>query len=652
MGAACRLPGGIGDLEQLWLALCDKRDLVSTVPADRFDVDRFVDEGRPRRGKSYTQAGGFLDDLAGFDAGYFGISPREAAQMDPQHRLLLELAVEGLDDAGIVPSTLAGSDTAVYVGTSDTSYRALQMLKTDTVNPYTMSGAASSIAANRLSHFLDLQGPSIVVDTACSSALVALDRACRTLLEGTSRVALCGGVNALLSLYHYIGFSQASMLSPSGRCRSFSAHADGYVRAEGAGLVVLKRLEDALAAGDRVHGVILASAANNDGKTMGLALPNPNAQEKLLRQAYELAGVHPDELVYLEAHGTGTPVGDPIECLAIGRALGARRTTGALPIGSVKSNMGHLEPASGMAGLFKALLVLRHGRIPASLHADPPSPDIDFAGLNLTTVAESCPVGDAARPVVGVNSFGFGGANAHVVLAAPPDKEPRDGQRASFSGSTAPVPSPPADGALPVVVSARSEAALAQAVARLAEQLGGASQEEFYDIAYSSCRRREWHPHRAAVLARDPVEAMQRLSHANAVHAVQTGGVALVFSGNGAQWAGMGADLLAEDATFREAVEQVDAELAPRLGWSVIRQLALPAGQWRLELTEVAQPMLFAVQIGVVHMLRVRGVQPAAVVGHSVGEVAAAYAAGALSLAQAAQVVRLAADLVGGWTGE
>ncbi|MFC9971175.1 SDR family NAD(P)-dependent oxidoreductase [Spirillospora sp. NPDC127200] len=665
VGAACRLPGGVNDLDHLWEVLRDGRDLVGRVPPDRFDVDRFVDESMPRKGKSYTAAGGFLEDLAGFDAGYFGVSPREAAQMDPQQRLLLEVAVEALDDAGIDPAPLAGGDTAVYVGISDASYGALQMLSTDTVNPYTMSGAASSIAANRLSHFFGLRGPSMAVDTACSSALVALDRACKTILEGTSRIALCGSANALLSPYHYIGFSQASMLSPTGHCHSFSANADGYVRAEGAGLVVLKRLTDALADGDRVHGVILGSAANSDGRTMGLALPNADAQEELLRQVYQRTNVHPDELVYLEAHGTGTPVGDPIEAHAIGRALGVGRSSGPLPIGSVKSNLGHLEPASGMAGLFKALLVLRHGLIPASLHADPPSPDIDFAGLNLAVAAAPEPIADARRPVVGVNSFGFGGANAHVLLTTPPGPTTRDiqgppapGQQAlalsaagtdAVESNGAPRPVVPSQRgpeepdrerrSLPVLVTARTHDAAAEAAARLADRLEGASPQELYDIAYTSCRRRGRHSHRVAVVAESPDQAADRLRSATVNRAAGDGRVALVFSGNGSQWAGMGADLLAADPVFRAAVEEVDAALAPHLGWSVVREMALPPTEWRLSATEVAQPMLFAVQVGIVRMLRARGVEPAAVVGHSVGEVAAAHAAGILTLAEAARVL-------------
>ncbi|MFF4603062.1 SDR family NAD(P)-dependent oxidoreductase [Streptomyces sp. NPDC001339] len=697
VGAACRLPGGIHDLDGLWAALVEGRDAVGEVPAERFESRRFADTSMPRTGKSYTVAGGFLEDIAGFDAAYFGIAPKEAAHMDPQHRLLMELAVEALDDAGIAAERLAGSDTAVYVGVSDASYGALQLMVPENVNAYTMSGGASSIAANRLSHFFDLRGPSMAVDTACSSSLVALDRACRTLLDGSSRVALSAGVNALLSPYHYVGFSQAAMLSPTGRCASFSAHADGFVRAEGGGLVVLKKLADAVADGDRIHGVILGTASNSDGRTMGLALPNPEAQEDLLRSVYAQAGVAPDELVYLEAHGTGTLVGDPLECRAIGQALGRRRAGGELPIGSVKTNVGHLEPASGMAGLLKALLVLRHGTIPPSLHACPPNPDIDFAGLNLAPVTRCRPIGTVDRPVVGVNSFGFGGSNAHAVLTSSPALPPAP--REGSGGQEAPGRTEHAGHAeaYPVIVSARTPEALAEAAALLADRLATATPREFYDIAYTTCRRRGLHPHRAAVLA-GPRGAVQRLrglagpragtgnaegtphtesapsteaappaegappaagepgqeqgpfiplprdderdgSVGTTAQAVQHGRIAFVFSGNGSQWAGMAADLLASSTAFREAVLAIDAALAPLLGWSVAEELAVPAEQARLAATEIAQPLLFAVQVGVVRMLEEQGVTPHSVLGHSVGEVAAAHVAGALDLRQAAQVI-------------
>ncbi|WP_367128759.1 beta-ketoacyl synthase N-terminal-like domain-containing protein [Saccharothrix sp. HUAS TT1] len=620
VGASCRLPGGIDGLDRLWQALTEGRDLVGEAPADRFDLSRFTDRELPRPGKGYTTAGGYLTDLASFDAAHFGISPKEAGQVDPQHRLLLELAAEALDDAGIARESLAGSDAAVFVGISDNSYGALQMMDPRRINAYTMSGSASSIAANRISHGFDLRGPSMAVDTACSSSLVAFDQACRAVLDGVSRTVLCGGVNALVSPYHYVGFSQASMLSRKGRCSAFSANADGFVRAEGGGVVVLKRLADARADGDRVHAVVLASGSNSDGRTAGLSLPSADAQEELLRAVYRRAGVHADEVAYFEAHGTGTPVGDPIECTAIGRALGRDRTAGPLPIGSVKTNLGHLEPASGIVGVLKALLVLRHRHVPASLHADPPNPDIDFAGLNLAVATEPIPLDGRRRLVAGVNSFGFGGANAHVVLASPPEPEPAEAH---------------GDEPRPVLVSAGSPEALDRATADLVDHLGRA--DDFYDLAYTASARRTRHRYRRAVLAADRAEAARLLPGAAVVEGVAEGRIGFVFDGNASQWAGMGADLPA-DKDFRVAVEQVDTALAPYLGWSVLDRLGAVTAT-ELTDTEVAQPLLFAVQVGVTELLRANGVVASAVLGHSVGEVAAAWAAGALSLDQAAWVV-------------
>ncbi|MGZ3113761.1 SDR family NAD(P)-dependent oxidoreductase [Streptomyces sp. H62] len=636
VGLSCRLPGGIDGPQDLWEALQEGRDLVGEVPPDRFDAGRFVDAQRRRNDKSCTAAGGFLQDVTGFDSGYFQrISPREAARMDPQHRLLLEMAVEALDDAGIDQAVAAGSDTAVFVGMSSHDYADLQSTGADAPNAYTMVGLAATNAANRISHLLDWHGPSMTVDTACSSSLTALHQACETLRAGHSRMALAGGVSVLLSPFGFTGFSAASMLSPTGRCRVFSAEGDGYVRAEGGGVVALKLLSDALADNDRIHGVILASGINSDGSTTGLALPSAQAQAALLEQVYAQAGVHADDLSYLEAHGTGTPVGDPIECDAIGRALGSRRTVGPLPIGSIKSNTGHLEAASGMAGLMKALLVLRHRHIPATLHAQPLSPHIDFEGWRLDpcTAERALP---GQRPVVGVNSFGFGGSNAHVVLAAAP-------------AHPAAVSSEHPQALLPVVVSARTSQALEAAAARMAQHLQDQTPETFYDTVWTGACRRTLYPHRAVVLACGAQQAAQALRAvgegalplpaATATgQAVMDGRVVFAFSGNGCQWAGMGADLLREEPVFRAALDRVDDALRTHLGWSVRQEMAA-ADPERIEATEIAQPLLFAFQIGLVELLKARGIRPAAVVGHSVGEIAAAHVAGALDLPAAARVV-------------
>ncbi|MEV5341522.1 SDR family NAD(P)-dependent oxidoreductase [Streptomyces sp. NPDC052676] len=637
VGAACRLPGGIHSLADLWAVLVTERDMVGEVPADRFPADDFVDAVRRRPGQSYTAAGGFLMDVYGFDASYFtGISPREATRMDPQQRLLLEMAVEALDDAGIDSTALEGTDTSVFIGCSSRDYGELQACSPESGNPYTVTGMAGAIVANRLSHFFDWRGQSVMVDTACSSALTAVHQACEHLKAGHSRVAVAGGVNVLINPQGFSGFSAASMLSPTGRCRAFSAQADGFVRAEGGGLVLLKRLSDARADGDRIHGVILGSGTNNDGRTPGLALPSASAQQALLREVYDRAGVLPDDLAYLEAHGTGTPVGDPLECEAVGRVLGRGRSTGALPIGSVKTNLGHLEAASGIAGLLKALLVLKHRQIPASLHCAELNPSIDFTGLNVQPVTRQQPLAHDGLPVAGVNSFGFGGANAHVILAAPAPNTP-GADRTTSDGSAS-------HRFLPVVVSARTDQALRVACQEMAQHLQFTT-DAFYDVAYTATVRRQRHERRAGVLAASAAEAADALlSMAAADDGDQSawvtgrpGKVAFVFSGNGSQWRGMGTDLLRTEPVFRTAVEGVDAELAPYLGWSVLDELTADAP--RLARTEVAQPLLFAVQVGLVRLLASYGVEPDAVTGHSVGEIAAAYASGCLDLRQACQVV-------------
>ncbi|MEW2066598.1 SDR family NAD(P)-dependent oxidoreductase [Streptomyces sp. NPDC007346] len=634
VGVGCRLPGGITDLDGLWSVLRDGQDMVGEMPADRLPRDRMVDPGTVRPGRSYTAAGGFLTDVAAFDAAYFGISPAEARHIDPQQRILLEMAAEALDDAAIPAESLEGSDTCVYVGISDPAYGTTLTLLQDHKSPHTMPGATLSIAANRMSYAFDLRGPSMAIDTACSSALVAVDRACRTLHEGSSRVALVGGVNVLSSPYSFAGFSYAGMLSRRGRCSAFSADADGFVRAEGGAVLVLKRLADAVADGDRVHAVLAATGNNTDGRSTGMIVPSAEAQEALLHAVYAEAGISADDLVYFEAHGTGTQVGDPAEAEAIGRALARHRRGGPLPVGSVKSNLGHLEPASGMAGLLKAILVLRHRIAPASLHALPLNPAIDFDGLGLSPTVEPVRLPGARTAAVGVNAFGFGGANAHAVLTPPPAAPQPEPER------------PPAHRPLPLVVSARSPKALKQLATGMAERLRATGPEEFYDLAHTSTVRRSAHPHRAAVLAADPQDAARQLDRLVAgepargaiVRRNAQDGTVFVFSGNASQWPGMGADLLEHETVFRTAVEEADAALAPHLGWSVAKELAYPSPHsWQR--TEIAQPALFAVQVGLTALLASHGLRPRAVVGHSVGEVAAAHAAGALTLRQAALVI-------------
>ncbi|GAA2637411.1 SDR family NAD(P)-dependent oxidoreductase [Actinomadura fulvescens] len=647
VGTGCRFPGGIQSLDDLWVAVADQRDLVGEIPPDRFDASLWATAGRRQARKSCTTSGAFLDDVRAFDAAFFEISPKEAAQIDPQQRLMLECAVEAFDDAGIDPADLRGSDAAVIAGASLHDYETLQARRVQPT-PYTMSGMAMCNLANRISYFFDLHGPSHTVDTACSSSLLAVHQACSLLRSGRSPVALAGGVNVLLSPYPYVGFSQASMLSPTGRCRPFSARADGYVRAEGAAVVVLKPLRAAERDGDRVLGVILASDANADGRTMGLTLPSARTQAALLERVYAQAGVTPEEVAYVEAHGTGTQAGDPAECRALGQVLGQRRGGRPLPIGSVKSNMGHLESASGVAGLCKAITVLREGRIPANLHAEALSDAIDFTGLGLEPVTTPRPLNAVGRGVVGVSSFGFGGANVHVVVAAPSPSPPETATKVAEAQQADAQSAEAASTRLPVLVSARTRKALDEAAERWAARLEKADEEEFYDISYTSCRRRARHEHRVAMLADGPKEAAAALRslaqrrpcvRSASATAVPGGRVAYVFSGNASQWAGMGAELLAADPAFAAEVGEVDQALCGLLDWSVRDELAAPTDSARWARTEVAQPLLFAVQAGLVAALAARGVRPSAVAGHSVGEVAAAYCAGALNLQAACRVI-------------
>ena len=658
IGASCRLPGA-ADLAGFAAMLAAGVDAVTEIPDARWNKARLFHPERGQRGKSYTFAAGVLGDVDRFDPGFFGISPREAAQIDPQQRLLLELAHEAVEDAGLDGARLAGSSAGVFVGGSAWDYLNLNLPDAAVVDAYTMTGVTLCSLSNRISYAFDLHGPSFTVDTACSSSLVALHQACEALRIGQIPMALVGGVNLLLAPQSFVGFSAASMLSPRGRCHAFDARADGYVRAEGGGLVVLKRLPDAIAAGDRIRAVIRGTGVNSDGRTTGFSLPNKAAQAALLREVYGRFGISANQLGYVEAHGTGTQAGDPIEAGALGEVLGRMRDQ-RLPIGSVKTNIGHLEAASGMAGLLKAVLVLQSGRIPASLHCQTPNPGIPFDDLNLALVpAEKALVarpvpgkaGPHGRPMVGVNSFGFGGTNAHAVLeAAPlPVAEKERSRRAVFAADrraslASAASSAPACGLPPLLLSARSETALRDLALAWHEKLDGV--DEPAGLLRGAARFREQHKLRLAV-AGDSVAEMRaglaaycggRGASDVVTGTAQHGSVGFVFSGNGSQWVGMAADAIRLSPGFRAGLAEADAALRPWLGWSV-QEVIGEIDDESLRDAAVAQPLLFAVQVAAVIALEGLGIRPDACMGHSVGEVAAAWAAGALELDQAARVI-------------
>ncbi len=644
IGLGLRFPGGANSPESFWKLLMDGRDAVTELEPDRWDIDRFYHPRPGTPGKAYTRAAGQLDDIWSFDADFFGISPREAGQIDPQQRLLLEMTWEAFEDARIAPSTLRGSNTGVFVGISSTDAAGDRFDDPASGNAYFMTGCTLSIAANRISYVFDLHGPSMAIDTACSSSLVALHQACQTLWAGTSSMVVCGGVNVLLSPFPYVGFSQASMLSPDGRCKAFDASGHGYVRSEGGAVVLLKPLSQAERDGDPVRAVIIDAASNCDGRTAGISLPNTLTQQALLRGVYERSGVDPAAISYIEMHGTGTAVGDPAEAIAVGEVIGRRRAASSpLLIGSVKTNIGHLESGSGMAGLAKAILCVENRRVPPSLHFDTPNPNIPFDELNLRVVTEATalPGADSQPARVGVNSFGFGGANAHVLLESHPPGEASVREPACEPRLTA--------GYLPpLAISARSESSLAQLALDYRQRLL-ADPASCVVIARAAALHREHHPFRLAAIGESGDEVAAALESfadgepgpniCNARCHPASGKAVGVFSGNGAQWVGMGRRLLAMDDSFRRYFSRVDAALSVHTGWSVADELAADDDDSRLSRTDIAQPALFAIQVALWEVLRERGAEFEAVLGHSVGEVAAAWAAGVLDLPAAAEVI-------------
>ncbi|MER7690931.1 SDR family NAD(P)-dependent oxidoreductase [Streptomyces sp. NPDC097610] len=634
VGIGCRLPGNVHGPDAFWDQLMAGTDAVGQVPEKRWpdfvgtapDVTALME--------STTQWGGFLDDIEGFDAKFFGITPHEAEVMDPQQRLLLEVVCEALDQAGVPALALQSTSTGVFVGLSALEYGHLTTSDPARLTAWTGTGAAGSIAANRVSYLLDLRGPSITVDTACSSSLVAVHLACRSLRNGECDTALAAGVNLLLSPAVTATFDQAGALAADGRCKPFDAAADGFTRGEGCGVVVLKRLADARRDGDRVLAVIRGTAVNQDGRSAGLMAPNPAAQEDLLRDALRDADINAAEVDYVEAHGTGTLLGDPIEGTALGAVLGrGRQPDQPLLIGSVKSNLGHLEGAAGIVGLIKTALALHHGRIPASLHFHSPNPHIDFTELGLRVVTEPTAWPTAGdRPArAGVSAFGFGGTNAHAVLeqASPTSAHPTHSDDEE------------ADNPHILMVSARSSDRLADVAASLSQWVASDGAPALTDIAHTLASHRRG-PSCAAVVARthsDAAAGLAALAQGETVPGVVAACTdvraaqsfaaqrpVFVFSGYGSQWEGMGRRLLTDDAVFAAQVSELDTLFLAETGSSLTDMLMA-------DLTKTAdriQPLIFGIQLALARTMQAHGVEPAAVIGHSMGEVAAAVVAGAL----------------------
>jgi acyl transferase domain-containing protein/NADPH:quinone reductase-like Zn-dependent oxidoreductase/acyl carrier protein/SAM-dependent methyltransferase len=657
IGIGCRFPGGINHPEALWKLLVEGREAVGEVPPDRWSVERYYDPEPGLAGKSITRRGGFVDGIDQFDPQFFGISPREAPYVDPQHRLLLETAWEAIEDAGLVLDFEKGTDIGVFVGISHNDYQVIQATPWDStgITAHSPTGSAHSIAANRISYCLNLRGPSVAMDTACSSALTAVHAACAHIWTGRGDIAMAGGVTVMITPGGFIGFSQAGMLSPEGKCKAFDAAADGFVRGEGAGMVLLKRLSQAIADGDPIHGVICGTALNQDGHTNGISLPSPEAQARLVKEACLDAGIDPLQIGFVEAHGTGTAVGDPIEAHALAEALCADRPASApLIIGSVKTNLGHLETAAGVAGLVKAVLVLKRRQIPANLHFETPNPHIDFEGLKLrvNAVLEPFPETTGTR-MAGVNSFGFGGANAHVILAEPPPHLHHE------------RPEEAADRAWPLVLSARSEKALRSSASQLAQWLDDRAHANgdsplLPDLVYSLGARRNHHAHRFTVVTNSMAELIQELAEFAAeqenpkVRASFTPRpehpprVAFVMSGQGPQWWGMGRELMRQEPVFRQMIERCAAAMNPWARFSLLEELGRSEETSQMARTEIAQPSIFAMQVALAELWKSWGIEPSAVVGHSVGEIAAACVAGVFSIEEGARIIVLRARFMDG----
>lgn len=646
IGIGCRYPGKANDPDSLWQMLMNRTDAVTEIPQDRWNIDKYYHSDMAALGKSYAKWGGFIEQIDRFDPECFSISPREADLMDPQQRLLLEVAWQALEDSGHQVEKLSGSNTGVFIGLSTNDYAQIQTDLNDPqrVDPHSATGSAFSIAANRISYCLNFHGPSFVVDTACSSSLVATHLACKSLLADECDIALAGGVNLILLPTPYISFCAATMLSPDGRCKAFDARANGFVRGEGAGMIALKRLSAALADRDPIYAVINATGINQDGRTNGISLPDKATQRALIESVYQQAEIDPGQVFYVEAHGTGTAVGDPIEAGALGEAFGNHRTADeSCYMGSIKTNIGHLEAGAGMAGLIKAALCLKHRAIPPNLHFETPNPNIPFEDLKLRVPVApiTYPETNAREMIVGVNSFGFGGTNAHAVLSE---------FRGNANPSATESQQQRTDCTYLLPLSARSEEGLKALAQHYADYLADNDTLNIADLAYTASLHKTHYIHRLTLPVEDVADARQQLqAFVNGEQRVGMSSrkclreadfkLAFVFSGQGPQWWAMGRQLLQKEPVFRDKIIECDRLMSHHAKWSLLAELTADEETSRIAETEISQPLLFALQVALAALWKSRGIEPDALVGHSVGEVAAAHISGALDLATAVKVI-------------
>jgi acyl transferase domain-containing protein len=644
IGAGCRFPGA-NSISEFWTLLCNGIDAISEIPSTRFDVDAYYDPRPGAPGRMITRCGGFLADIDKFDPYFFGISPREAAGIDPQHRLLLETAWQCVEDAGVTSPLLARARAGVFVGVCTDDYQAMGRVAADRIDVRFAMGIARSNAAGRISYLLGLTGPSLCLDTACSSSLLAIHLAVRSLRAGECELAFAGGVNAILEPTTMIAFSQGGLLSPEGRCKAFDESANGFVRSEGAGMVLLKPLRRAMADGDPIYAVIRGSATNNDGPASLFMAPSRDGQEAVLRAACADAEVSPAEIQYVEAHGTGTQVGDPIEIESLAAVMGSGRAMDApLHVGSVKTNIGHLEGGAGVAGVIKTALILRHGFIPPNLHLQNPTPGVPWDRLPISLPRHVIRWPQGKPRLAGVSSFGISGTNVHAILEGAPPEPARE----TPSGA----PSRPHV----LLMSARDERSLTES-ARLWEDHLASATDDIGDICHSSATRRNHFDHRLSVVGQSRQEMMVALSSwrrgepSPGLVAGRSAGSewhkpVFVFSGVGSQWPRMGLTLREGYPVFRAALEQAEEWIATFARWSLLEELSRDEHSTRFGRIDIFQPASVAVQLALAQLWISWGIEPGLVIGHSVGEIPAAQVAGAISFEQAMEIAVLRSEVM------
>ena len=641
VGMSCRFPGGVDSPDSLWQMVADGRDVIAEFPTDRgWDVGNLFDPDPDAAHKSYANTGGFVDGVADFDPAFFGIAPSEALAMDPQHRMLLELSWEALERAGINPGGLRGSATGVFAGIIAQGYG----MFAEEIEGYRLTGMTSSVASGRVSYVLGLEGPAVSVDTACSSSLVALHMAVQSLRSGECDLALAGGATVNATPTVFVEFSRHRGLAPDGRCKAYAGAADGVGWSEGGAILVVERLSDAQRLGHPVLAVVRGSAVNQDGASNGLTAPNGPSQQRVVRAALANAGLSAADVDVVEGHGTGTMLGDPIEAQALLASYGQGRTQ-PLWLGSIKSNMGHTQAAAGVAGVIKMVQAMRHQVLPATLHVDVPSPHVDWSAgsVELLSQAQPWPESERSRRAA-VSSFGISGTNAHVIIESVPAEQPRAAA--------------PARSAVPWVISAKSAAALTAQATRVAEYVSARPELDIADVGWSLAGRTTF-DHRAVVIGGDRQRLLAGLGEltddlsGDVIRGVAqpAGKSVFVFPGQGSQWVGMGVELLDTAPVFAHQIEACAEAFGEFVDWSLTDVLRGAPGAPGLDRVDVVQPVLFAVMVSLAELWKSVGVRPDAVIGHSQGEIAAAYVAGALSLRDAAKVVTLRSKLLAGLSG-